>query len=131
MPTRASSCRPLTPSSQCRTAERLAKGILWTKEQESRDDWPRAWKWLEPAFGDCDAKTIIPEHFLRIDPLTGKPAGLVPAIERVSISERHRTIKVWRALWKKMRAMGGGYVGDQEDPAKSFANSAPQPRQEI
>jgi hypothetical protein len=25
----------------------------------------------------------------------------------------------------------GGYLGAQEDPAKTFANSAPQPRQEI
>src|SRR5579864_7715317 len=115
---------------ELRKAERLNKGIVWTKEQESRDDWPRAWKWLGPEFGDCDPKTIIPEHFLRIDPITGHPAGLVPRIERVSVSERNRTIKVWRALWKKMKAMGG-YLGDHGDPAKSFANSAPQPRQEI
>jgi hypothetical protein len=112
---------------EIRKAERLQKGVVWTKEQESRDDWPRAWKWLEPEFADCDPKTIVPEHFLRIDPRTGKPAGLVPKIEKVSITERHRVIKVWRAFWTKMKAMGG-YVGDREDPAKSFANSAPQPR---
>src|SRR5437899_12352681 len=35
-----------------RGAERKNKGIVWTKEQESRDDWPRAWKWIEPVFGD-------------------------------------------------------------------------------
>jgi hypothetical protein len=91
-------------------------------------------------FGDCCAYNaffnngsslaVIPEHFLRIDEVTGKPIGLVPRIEKISITERHRVIKVWRALWKKMKAMGG-YVGDREDPAKSFANSAPDPRQDI
>lgn len=112
-----------------RKAARLAKGIVWTNEQESRDDWPRAWKWLEPEFGDCDPKTIIPEHFLRMDAVTGEISGLVPRIERaVSITERHRTIKVWRALWVKMQAMGG-YCGNHTDPTLSFANSAPQPRQ--
>jgi hypothetical protein len=115
---------------ELRKAERLQKDIHWSKVQESRDDWPRAWKWLGPEFGDCDPKTIIPEHFLRIDETTGKPVGMVPRIEKVSITERHRVIKVWRALWKKMKAMGG-YVGDREDPAKSFANSAPDPRQDI
>jgi hypothetical protein len=113
-----------------RKAERLSKGISWTNEQEGRDDWPRAWKWLEPEFGDCDPKTIVPEHFLRID-RHGELLGLVPTIEKaVSATERHRTIKVWRALWLKMKAMG--YVGENtSDPGKSFANSAPDPRQEI
>ena len=37
-------------------------------------------------------------------------------------------IKVWRALWAKMDAMGG-YCGDRTDPALSFANCAPRPRQ--
>jgi hypothetical protein len=115
-----------------RKAARLARGIVWSREQESRDDWPRAWKWLEPEFGDCDPKTIIPEHFLRIDP--ARPAslrGLVPQIERAaSVTERHRTIKVWRSLWAKMQAMGG-FCGERSDPSKSFANGAPLPRQAI
>jgi hypothetical protein len=110
-------------------AERLSKKIVWTNEQESRDDWPRAWKWLEPEFGDCDPKTIVPEHFLRID-RRGELRGLIPKIEKaVSATERHRTIKVWRALWLKMRAMG--YVGESGDPSKSIANKAPDPRQEV
>lgn len=113
-----------------RKAERLAKGLVWTKDQEGRDDWPRAWRWLEPKFGDCDPKTIIPEHFLRIDSTTGEPAGLVVEIESaVSVTERHRTIKVWRALWARMGALG--YVGNNKDPALAFANSAPQTRGDI
>lgn len=113
-----------------RKAERLQKGVVWTNEQESRDDWPRAWKWIEPQFGDCDPKTIIPEHFLRIDPATGRPAGLVVEIEsKASVTERHRAIKVWRALWARMQGMG--YCGDAKDPALSFANRAPEPRDAV
>jgi hypothetical protein len=89
-----------------RKAERVAKGDIWTKEQEKRDSWPRAWKWLEPKFADCDPWTIEPEHFLRIDVVTGEPKGLRAEIEaKVSITERHMVIKVWRALWKKMAGM--------------------------
>jgi hypothetical protein len=112
-----------------RDAERVAKGKTQTKEQENRDDWPRAWKWLEPMFADLDPKTIPPEFFLSVDPSTGKPKGLVPKIEKVSTTERHRVIKVWRALWKKMATMG--YCEADKDPSKVFANSAPQPRQAV
>lgn len=116
---------------ELRKAARLAKGIVWTKEQESRDDWPRAWKWLGPEFGEDDPKTIVPEHFLRVDQITGEVKGLVPRIEReVSVAERHRVIKVWRALWSKMQAMGG-YCGDKTDPALAFENNAPDPRQAV
>jgi len=44
-----------------RESERFEKGIVWTVEQSSRDGWPRAWKHLEPLFGDCDPNTITPE----------------------------------------------------------------------
>jgi hypothetical protein len=113
-----------------RKAARVAKGLIWTKEQEKRDSWPRAWKWLGPLFGDCDPRTIEPEHFLRIDPMTGEAKGLVAEIERtVSVTERHMVIKVWRALWKKMAAMK--YCSLDQDPGKSFANTPPLPRDAI
>jgi hypothetical protein len=82
-----------------RKAGRVAKGVVWTIEQEKRDSWPRSWKWLEPRFADCDPRTIEPEHFLRVGPESGEPSGLVPEIEKkVSINERHMVIKVWRAF---------------------------------
>jgi hypothetical protein len=113
-----------------REAERKAKGIRWTADQEKRDDWPRAWKWLEPLFGDVDPNTVQPEHFLAIDSKTGKPKGFIPLLEaQTSPTERHRVIKVWRALWKKMAAMN--YCRLQADPTLTFANSAPQPRQDV
>lgn len=113
-----------------RKAARVAKGVIWTKEQEKRDSWPRAWKWLEPRFADCDPRTIEPEHFLRIDGVSGEAQGLVAEIERrVSVTERHMVIKVWRALWKKMAAMK--YCDLGQDPGKSFANTPPVPRDQI
>ena len=80
-----------------RASERDATGIIWTKEHVYRDDWPRAWKWLGPLFGDCDPKTVTPEALLALrKKLT----------EGVSATEAHRVIKVWRALWKKLQAFG-------------------------
>jgi hypothetical protein len=113
-----------------RKAGRLAKGVVWTIEQVKRDSWPRAWKWLEPRFADCDPRTIEPEHFLRVDPESGKPSGLVPEIEKkVSINERHMVIKVWRALWKKMAGMK--YCDADKDPSKTFPNTPPKPRNQV
>jgi hypothetical protein len=107
-----------------RAAERAAKGIVRTKEQAKRDDWPRAWKWLGPVFGDRDPKRITPEALLA---LHSKVA------ERVSATEAHRVIKVWRALWKKLEAFG--YCADKDgprsDPSLAFSNTAPDPRQEV
>lgn len=120
---------------ELRKAERVAKGNIWTKEQEKRDSWPRAWKWLE-RFGHYDPETMQPEHFLRIDLVTGKPRGLLPEIEeKVSVTERHMVIKVWRALWKRMGGMsteGGRKFCDREaDPSKSFSNTPPKPRDQV
>jgi hypothetical protein len=107
-----------------RAAERAAKGIVRTKEQAKRDDWPRAWKWLGPIFGDCDPKAVAPEALLA---LRSK------VTERVSAIEAHRVIKVWRALWKKLEAFG--YCADKDgprsDPSLAFSNTAPDPRQEV
>jgi hypothetical protein len=107
-----------------RAAERAAKGIVRTKEQAKRDDWLRAWKWLGPVFGDRDPKTVTPEALLA---LRSKVAG------RVSATEAHRVIKVWRALWKKLKAFG--YCADKDgprsDPSLAFSNTAPDPRQEV
>jgi len=107
-----------------RSSEWAAKGIRRTKEQEKRDDWPRAWKWLDPVFGDRDPKTVMPEALLA---LRSKVA------ERVSLTEAHRVIKVWRALWKKLEAFG--YCADRDgprsDPSLAFSNMAPNPRQDV
>jgi hypothetical protein len=120
---------------ELRKAERKAKGIVWTNEQEKRDSWPRAWKWLE-RFGHCDPGTMQPEHFLRIDAVTGEAEGLVPEVEtKVSITERHMVIKIWRALWKRMGGMtteqGKRFCDREADPSKSFSNTPPKPRDQV
>ena len=107
-----------------RAAERAAKGIIPTKEQIKRDDWPRAWKWLGPVLGDRDPKTVTPEQLLALR---------TKVTERISATEAHRVIKVWRALWKKLRTFG--YCTDKDgprvDPSLAFSNTAPDPRQEV
>src|SRR5262249_48311646 len=95
-------------------------GIVWSKEQHSRDDWPRAWRHLEPLFADCDPKTITPEMLLTLR---------ADIAEAVSESEAHRVIKVWRALWKKMATLK--FCDEKHDPSKLFENAAPEPRQAV
>jgi hypothetical protein len=102
-----------------REQERKAKGIDWTKEQASRDDWPRAWKWIEPLFVDADPNTVQPEQMLE----------LRTVVAAKSESEAHRTIKVWRALWQRMASFG--YCNKDLDPSFQFANSAPKPRKAV
>jgi hypothetical protein len=108
-----------------REAERRKNGIVWTREQHSRDDWPRAWKWIEPLFGDVDPKTVQPEQL--IDP---DLPGLLPLVmAKVSLTEGHRVIKIWRALWQ--RAAAFGYCKKDLDPSFQFKNPAPPPRQAV
>lgn len=99
---------------------RKDQGTSWTPEQHSRDDWPRAWKWIEPALGDVGPHTIQPEVMQSF-------RAMVASV--VSESEAFRTIKVWRALWKKMAVMG--YCDLDRDPSLATANSAPPPRAKV
>jgi hypothetical protein len=111
-------------ATKLRAAERAAKGIVRSKEQIKRDDWPRAWKWLGSVFADRDPKTVSPEALLALRSRV---------TQRVSATEAHRVIKVWRALWKKLEAFG--YCTDKDgprsDPSLAFSNTAPDPRQEV
>jgi len=104
-----------------REEERKAREIVWTSEQTSRDDWPRAWRWLGPTFGDFDPTAIVAEDLYELRK---------KVVKRVSPSEAHRVIKVWRALWKRMGAMGYGVHADH-DPSLAFSNTAPDPRQDV
>ncbi len=47
----------------------------------------------------------------------------------MSVTERHRVIKVHHALWKKMAAMN--LCDKDADPSLVFANTAPPPRQDV
>jgi hypothetical protein len=81
------------------------------------------WKRLEriaPLLADCDPKTVTPELLLDL---------CAEVADTVSVSESHRLIKVWRALWKKMATFG--FCELNRDPSRLFANSAPPPRQAV
>jgi hypothetical protein len=101
---------------------------VWTKEHAKRDDWPRAWKHLK-YFAPYDPKTITPEHFIRLDK-AGNRKGFLADLEaaQVTVGERHRTIKVWRALWQRMAKMRDYGIDKDEDPSKLVGNPAPPPR---
>jgi hypothetical protein len=105
-------------SMKLREKERRTRNILWTSEQKSRDDWPRAWRYLGPALGDCNPTLVTPEFMLDLR---------IRVANASSESEAHRTIKVWRALWVRMAGMG--LCERDLDPSLQFANSAPAPRQ--
>jgi hypothetical protein len=108
-----------------RDSQRRNDGITWTKEQHSRDDWPRAWKWIEPLFGDVDPKTVTPEQLFDAD-----LPGLRPLVAaKVSETEAHRVIKVWRRLWQYAAAFK--YCDATQDPSFALPNSAPPPRQDV
>jgi hypothetical protein len=72
-----------------RVEQRKQRGIEWGTEQHSRDDWPRAWKYIEPLFADCDPNTVTPEMLLMLRS---------DIAANVSAGEAYRVIKVWRAL---------------------------------
>ena len=99
-----------------RADARKAKGITWTTEQHSRDDWPRAWKHIEPLLGDCDPKTVTPEVLLDLRILVA---------QKVSQSEAFRVIKVWRSLWQQMALFG------LCDGARDPGLAQPPPRQAV
>jgi hypothetical protein len=90
-----------------RKAARVAAGVIWTKEQEKRDGWPRAWKWLEPKFADCDPRTIEPEHFLGLDPVTSAAKGLVSEVDR---RLDHRTPHGDQGLARAVEEDGGDEI---------------------
>jgi hypothetical protein len=110
-----------------RQAAREHKGRGWTAEQISRDDWPRAWRWIGPVFGDLRPHQVEPEMLIGTDP---NNLGLRPQVAKcVSESEAHRVIKVWRLLWSRMSVLG--YCDAERDPSFTFQNSAPDPRNAI
>ena len=90
------------------------------KEPRTREDWWRVWRRIKPVFGDCDPKTVTLED---ID-------AWRTMIERtVSLREAHRCIKIWRALWRKLAALG--YCVRDADPALGITNRAAKGRSAV
>jgi hypothetical protein len=100
---------------------RLKRTPEWDrKAPRTREDWERGWKRIGPIFGDLDPQLVS------LDDLS---AFRRKVEELVSLSEAHRTLKIWRALWKVAAAFG--YCRRDADPSLGVRNSAPPPRQGV
>jgi hypothetical protein len=89
------------------------------KALRTREDWWRAWKRIKPVFGDVDPRAVDLEDV---------SAFRQHVEESVSLREAHRTIKIWRALWKVMAALH--YCQREADPSLGVRNSAARGRSE-
>jgi integrase len=87
------------------------------KAPRTREDWWRGWKRIKPIFGDTDPRTVTLEDI----------SEWRKAIEdTVSLREAHRAVKIWRALWKVVAALG--YCVRDADPSLGVRNSAAKGR---
>jgi hypothetical protein len=89
------------------------------KAPRTREEWFRAWMRIKPVFGDVDPRAVD---------LTTISAFRQHVEASVSLREAHRCIKIWRALWKVLAAMG--YCVRDADPSLGVRNSAAQGRSE-
>ncbi len=94
-------------------------GIWAAKKPRTREDWERGWKYIGHAFGPVAPETIV---LAQIDTwyrsiVTGK-----------GVREGWRALKIWRALWQAMIALG--YCA-KPDPSKAIRRETPKARQEI
>jgi hypothetical protein len=91
-----------------------------TKEPRTREDWWRVWQHIKPVFGDCDPKTVTLEDL---------DAWRTAIEQAVSLREAHRCIKIWRALWRKLAALG--YCVRDADPSLGITNRAAKGRSAV
>lgn len=77
--------------------------------------WP-AWFRIRDAWGDANPNCITFEMVSEWRSILEK---------RHSLDVAHKTIKVWRALWKVMRGM---HIARGDDPSIGVRNIAPKPR---
>lgn len=92
----------------------------WTaKQPRTREDWWRGWKRIKPFFGMARPADVTLETI----------SLWREGIERtVSRREAHRTMKIWRALWKVCAAMR--YCEREADPSLGVRNLAAKGRSE-
>lgn len=89
------------------------------KAPRTREEWWRAWRRIKPVFGDCSPSTTT---------LGNLSEWRLAVEETVSLREAHRCVKIWRALWKVMAAMG--YCERDADPSLGVRNRAAKGRDE-
>jgi len=96
---------------------RRTPGTWEAKAPATRNDWWRGWKRIKPIFSDVDPSTVTPEMIGEWYETIRKLAGL---------SEAHRALKIWRALWKVMAAFK--LCEKEQDPSLTIRNRAPKGR---
>jgi hypothetical protein len=99
---------------------RRMPGAWAAKAAATRNDWWRGWKRIKPIFADVDPLTITPE-------MMGEWYEAI--YKRTGLSEAHRALKIWRALWKIMAAFR--LCEKHQDPSLTIRNRAPKGRSAI
>ncbi len=87
------------------------------KAHRTREDWERGWSHIAPIFGDLAPRTVTLEH---VD------AWYHALKVMKSVSEAHRAMKIWRALWNVAAAMH--YCSADEDPSSGIRRETPKGR---
>lgn len=91
----------------------------WAKKApRTREDWERAWRYIGSTFGRVSPASVT-----------------MPAIsiwrqnveDDISLREAHRSLKIWRALWRVMVALK---YATGEDPSLAVRNTEPKGRNE-
>jgi hypothetical protein len=90
------------------------------KKPRTREDWERGWARIRPVFGD------VPPGSAEVN-LEALSAFRGIVRDQVSPREAHRVIKIWRALWNVLAALG--YTRGKQDPSLGIRNRAPAARQ--
>jgi hypothetical protein len=118
---RAQDAQPRWPANSIGDAfDRYRRTDEWTaKKPRTREEWERAWARIEPVFGDLSPTS--PEISLET---LSQFRRLI--MNNVSLREAHRTIKIWRALWRICAAFN--ICGGKNDPSLGIRNVAPAPR---
>jgi len=94
-------------------------GIWAAKKPRTREDWERGWKYIEHAFGQVAPETVV---LAQID------AWYRSIVAGKGVREGWRALKIWRALWQVMIALGYCH---KPDPSKAIRRATPQARQAI
>jgi hypothetical protein len=96
------------------------------KEPRTREDWERGWRYIKPAFGAYDPKTVTLEAislWYAGDPEDETLKGLLGT---AGVREAHRAVKIWRALWTVAAALK--YCKADEDPSFGIRRVTPKAR---
>lgn len=98
--------------------QRFKRLETWrAKKPRTREEWDRAWRYIDPIFGDIVPATVDLETIDWFYHDVKQGAG---------VREAWRVLKIWRALWRAAAAMG--YCSRDSDPSLAIRRQTPAPR---